>query len=98
MSHTQSEAVRCPRGEIIGAVDRDAATLLLALGLVFTKPVESTALLVNTKPSRMSVEDVAISVEPSSAGNDPLGTCAGGKDQCGQEIHSHVDKGRPGTK
>jgi hypothetical protein len=82
---TQSQAMVVPGSKVFGTVYSNTATFRLLLGLVLSKPVETTSLLLYAKTAGVGVKDVAVRIEPTSAGNDPFSTGDGGETQEGSK-------------
>jgi len=89
--HTQGQTMGLPGCEIIRAVHRDTTALLLLLGLVFAKPEELARVTVNGHSTGVGVEEVALRVIPTGAGDDVLAGGRANNGQSGEKItHGHL--------
>lgn len=88
-------AMELPRRKVIGAVDGDTATFLLALNLVLAEPEELARVLVERDTAGVGVDEIPLVVTPSAARDNPLGGGEGGEQKAGREelCERHVWRG-----
>lgn len=83
--HTQGFAMELPCSQVVRAVDRHTTSLLLLFGLVLAKPKELSRNMVPGYTASVGVDEITVSIVPSTSGDDPFGRSQKGEQSANNE-------------